>query len=298
MNNREFSKIPVSRKIFLTFDYVFLSVLALIMLYPIWYVICAAFSSNNAFMANDKILIFPLEFTTDAFKMMFKNPMIVRGLLNGVFLVAVTTFGAVIMTSMCAYVLSRKGVLWNKAFSKFVIFTMYFNGGLIPTYLVIVNFLHLNDSWLALILPALMSVYNMIIMRTSFSAIPQSLEEAARIDGASHWVILFRIVLPLSKAIIAVMCLYYAVGNWNSWFPASIYLKTRSKYPIQLILREILIANDTSSMTGDVAMADQVNVGEIIKYAVIVTVTLPILAVYPFLQKYFVGGVMIGAVKG
>ena len=138
----------------------------------------------------------------------------------------------------------------------------------------------------------------MVIMRTSFYGIPDSLIESAQLDGASHWTILFKIVIPLSKAVLAVMILYYAVAHWNEWFNASIYLKERSKFPVQLILREILIANDTSNMAAGTAASDQVEVGEVIKYATIVTTTVPILVVYPFLQKYFVGGVMIGAVKG
>ncbi|MEE1013669.1 MAG: carbohydrate ABC transporter permease, partial [Clostridia bacterium] len=224
--------------------------------------------------------------------------MIMQGFINTIIIVVSATVLNVIFTSICAYVLSRKQVLWNGFFSKFIIFTMFFNGGMIPTYLVVTQILHLNNSWWALILPGLISVYNMIIMRTSFSAIPDSLVESAQLDGASHWTILFRIILPLSKAVIAVMILYYAVSHWNAWFNASIYIKDRAKFPVQLILREILIANDTSNMAAGTAASDQVEIGEVIKYATIVTTTVPILIVYPFLQKYFVGGVMIGAVKG
>ena len=157
----------------------------------------------------------------------------------------------------------------------------------------------MNNSLWALILPGLVNTYNLIIMRTSFSSIPESLEESARIDGASHWTILLKIILPLSKAIIAVMVLYYAVGHWNSWFNASIYIRDRNKFPLQLVLREILIINDTNVMTqGSGGAADQMSIAETIKYAVIVTATLPVLCLYPFLQKYFVKGVMIGSVKG
>ena len=175
---------------------------------------------------------------------------------------------------------------------------MFIGGGLVPTYLVVTKMLHLNNNLWALILPNAISVYNMIIMRTSFMGIPDSLEESAKLDGAGVWTILFRIILPLSKAVIAVMILYYGVGYWNSWFDASIYLKDRELYPLQLVLREILIANSTESMMDGVSNMDQEMVGETIKYSVIVLTTLPILAVYPFLQKYFVKGVMIGAVKG
>ena len=287
-----------ARIAFNIFNYTFLVLIACAMFYPMWYVICASFSNSTALTKYAGILLWPQEFSLAAYKMMFRNPMIMQGFINTLIIVVSATVLNVIFTSICAYVLSRKQVLWNGFFSKFIIFTMFFNGGMIPTYLVVTQILHLNNSWWALILPGLISVYNMIIMRTSFSAIPDSLVESAQLDGASHWTILFRIILPLSKAVIAVMILYYAVSHWNAWFNASIYIKDRAKFPVQLILREILIANDTSNMAAGTAASDQVEIGEVIKYATIVTTTVPILIVYPFLQKYFVGGVMIGAVKG
>ena len=181
----------------------------------------------------------------------------------------------------------------------FIVFTMFFSGGLIPSYLINTKLFHLRDSYLALIIPGMINTYNLIILRTAFAAVPVSLEESARVDGANHWVILFNIVIPLSMASIAVMILYYAVAHWNSWFAANIYINTRSKYPLQLVLREILISNDTSSMTmGAGGAEDQQSIGESVKYAIIVVATVPILCVYPFLQKYFVKGVMVGAVKG
>jgi putative aldouronate transport system permease protein len=178
-----------------------------------------------------------------------------------------------------------------------IVVTMYFNGGLIPFYLT-VKALHLDNSYLALIFPVAINTFNLIIMRTSFASIPDSLEESARIDGASHFNILFRIIIPLSKATIAVMILYYSVGHWNSWFNAMIFIRKRELFPLQLILREILIQNDTSNMSIGVDAMDRESVAESIKYAIIIVATLPILTIYPFLQKYFVKGVMIGAVKG
>lgn len=287
-----------ARVAFNIFNYTFLVVLACVMFYPMWYVICASFSNSTELTKYAGILMCPQKFSVAAYEMMFRNPMIMRGFMNTIFIVVSTTVLNIILTAICAYVLSRKQVLWNKFFSKFIIFTMFFNGGMIPTYLVVTQILHLNNSWWAIILPGLVNVYNMVIMRTSFYGIPDSLIESAQLDGASHWTILFKIVIPLSKAVLAVMILYYAVAHWNEWFNASIYLKERSKFPVQLILREILIANDTSNMAAGTAASDQVEVGEVIKYATIVTTTVPILVVYPFLQKYFVGGVMIGAVKG
>lgn len=201
--------------------------------------------------------------------------------------------------TVAAYALSRKNIFWSAYIMIFIIITMYFSGGLIPTYLLVSQTLHLGNTYAALILPTAINTYNLIIMRTSFSSIPTSIEESAKLDGAGHWTILFRIVFPLSMPIIAVMILYYAVGHWNSWFPASIYIRERSKFPLQLILREILINNDTASMTmGESGASDQLSISESVKYAVIVFATVPILCVYPFLQKYFVKGVMVGAVKG
>ncbi len=178
-----------------------------------------------------------------------------------------------------------------------MIFTMYFSGGLIPTYLVVFNVLGLGDSLGALILPTLISVYNVIIMRSNFAAIPQGLEESARIDGANEFVIFSRIIMPLSMPIIAVMILFYGVNHWNSWFNAMIYLRTREKYPLQLVLREILLSGTADQMAGS-SGADQYALGESVKYATIIVATVPILAIYPFIQKYFVKGIMVGAIKG
>ena len=179
-----------------------------------------------------------------------------------------------------------------------IVVTMFFSGGLIPLYLTVTMTFHLNNSYWAVILPTMVSTYNVIIMRTSFLSIPTALEEAAKIDGAGHWRVLFQVVLPISLPVLAVITLYYAVGHWNAWFNASIFLKDREKYPIQLILREILINNDTASMTQGSSAGDQQSIGESVKYAVVVVATVPILCAYPFLQKYFVKGAMIGAVKG
>ena len=177
-------------------------------------------------------------------------------------------------------------------------FTMLFNGGMVPTYMVVRNLGLYNSRW-AVIIPSAISVFNLIIMRTGFMEVPASLEESAKLDGASEWTIMFRIIVPLSKATIAVILLYYAVGIWNSWFPAMIYLKDREKFPLQLILREILLLNDTSVMTSS---ADAVKNAQLerklVKYCTIVVSTVPIMCFYPFIQKYFTKGVMIGAVKG
>ena len=200
------------------------------------------------------------------------------------------------LTALGAYFMSRKNVMLKKPITLLIIFTMYFSGGLIPVYLNVKS-LGLLDTYAALILPVAINTFNLIIMRTAFASIPESLEESARLDGAGHFRLLFQIILPLSKATVAVILLYYAVEHWNSWFNAMIYLNDRNKFPLQLVLQEILIQNDTSSMTQMVSAGDSSSVGETVKYAVIIVSSLPIFCIYPFIQKYFEKGVMIGAVK-
>lgn len=292
-------KVSIYQRIFDVINIIFMLFMIVIMFYPIYHVIMASFSDNSLLMGHTGLLLKPLGFSFNAYKLMLNNPMILTGYGNTIFIVVVGVILNLLFTILGAYVLSRKNLYFRRLFMMLITFTMFFSGGLIPTYLLVSKTLNLNDSYLAILLPSLINTYNLIIMRTSFEAIPASLEESARLDGASEWTILFRIILPLSTSVIAVMILYYAVGHWNAWFNANLYLKTREKFPLQLILREILISNDTTSMTGGGSDAsDQMAVGETVKYAVVVTATLPILIVYPFLQKYFVKGVMIGAVKG
>ena len=290
-------KTTFSRKCFVCFNTVFLILLSLICLYPMLYVLFASFSDSRELMSHSGLLLAPLKFNTNAYTAVFKNPSILSGYRNTLFILVVGTVYSVILTSLGAYVLSRKNFLLRNFFMMAITFTMFFNGGLIPFYMVVKK-VGLYNSLLSLIIPLAISTYNLIIMRTSFSAVPTELEEAARIDGASHWTILFKIYIPVSKAIIAVMILYYGVGLWNGWFYSMIFIADRSKFPLQLILREILIQNDTSSVMGGVGLEDGFSVAESVKYAVIVVATVPILCIYPFIQKYFVKGVMIGAVKG
>ena len=291
-------KESLGRKTFNLFNVLFMLFLIIIMAYPIYYVIMASLSDSNELMRHTGILLKPLGINFNAFESVFKNPNILRGYKNTLIILVLGTSINMVMTALTAYALSRKGLMFGNAITMFMVFTMFFGGGLIPTYLL-VNNLGLTNTYWSVVLPGAMSTYNFIIMRTGFASIPDSLEEAARIDGASHFTILCTIYVPLAKATMAVILLYYVVGHWNSWFQAMIYMqKARELQPLQLVLRGILIANDTSSMQGAGVAADQEAIGESIKYAVIVVATLPILIVYPFLQKYFVQGVMIGAVKG
>ena len=204
-----------------------------------------------------------------------------------------TTLVNIIATCMAAYVLSRKQFMLRRFLTVMFIFTMYFNGGLIPSYLLIKD-LDLINSRLALILPGAVNTFNLMIMITGFEGVPESLEESARMDGAGDWTILFRIIMPLAKPTIMVMVLYYAVGHWNSWFNAMIYLRDADKMPLQIFLRDILTRSQLGAMSGQVDVED---VGLTIKYATIIVSTVPILCIYPFIQKHFVKGVMIGAVK-
>lgn len=288
----------IGEVLFDAINYMLLAGIAFITTYPFIYVIFASLSESKLLMAHRGALLAPIGFSFNAYRMTFVNPNILSG--YGVTIVVLVAGVSVnlLMTSMGAYVLSRKTFKLKNVFMVMIILTMYIQGGLIPRYLVINNFFGLGNNLLSLILPHAIMTMNLIIMRTNFNQIPGSLEESARIDGANDFIILFRIILPVSKAIVAVMILYYGVHHWNSWFDAMIFLRDRHLYPLQLVLREILIVNSTESMIESGAGGDMEAIGESIKYATIVIATIPILSVYPFIQKYFAKGVMIGAVKG
>ncbi len=277
---------------------IFLSLLIIVTLYPIIHVAMASFSDGNALMGHRGILLAPVKFSVDAYAKIFEEGRLFRCYGNTIFICATSLVLNMILTSFAAYALTRKELVGKGFLMKLILFTMYFNGGIIPTYMVIKD-LGLLDSFLALILPGAITTYNLIVLRTSFAAVPESLYEAARIDGAGHFRILFQIMLPLTKATLAVVVLYYLVAHWNSWFQASIYIDDGNKYPLQLYLREKLIEGEMSMSTGEVQLdADKQAVSETLKYAIIMVSTVPVLCVYPFLQKYFAKGVMIGAVKG
>ncbi len=298
MVKEENMKVRRSRgeRIFEVFNYIFLSVIMLACLYPVWYVMVASFSDSNLLTQHMGLLLKPLGLSFDAYKKVFQNPMIMKGYMNTLFILIVGVILDLIMTSLGAYFLSRKRVMFKKPIMMIIIFTMFFSGGMIPFYLNLKD-LHLTGTRWGLIILFMINTYNMIILRTSFESIPDSLVEAAQIDGAGHITILAQVVLPLSKAILAVMVLYYGVSIWNSWFWASAIIRNREMYPLQIILREILMQNDVSSMTAGTSAMDTESIGMTIKYATIMVATVPILCVYPFLQKYFTKGTMVGAVK-
>ncbi|PIH60300.1 carbohydrate ABC transporter permease [Paenibacillus sp. LK1] len=284
-------------RIFTIFNYTFLILLVIVTLYPLLYVLFASLSDSAQLLANKGLLWKPVGFSLEAYKSVLANPGIATGFRNTLFILVFGVIVNLFMTALGAYVLSRKHVMWNKVFMFFIVFTMFFGGGLIPLYLVVKGVGLLDTLW-STILPFAISTFNLIIMRTSFMGIPDSLEESAKIDGANHFTILFRIIIPLSMPVIAVMILYYAVDKWNGWFYASVFIKSRELFPLQLVLREILIANSTESMSAGASAGDRFQIGETIKYATIMVATIPILCIYPFLQRFFVKGVMVGSLKG
>ncbi len=290
-------KVSASSRIFDVFNVLLMIAVVICTFYPMIHIVMASFSDGNLLLEHRGILFKPLDFTLGGYKMVFKDPMILRGYANTIFVVVAGTFISVLLTATGAYFLSRKNVMLQMPVMLYVMFTMFFSGGMIPFYFTVKDLGLYNSIW-SLILPTAINTFNLIIMRTGFSAIPDSLEESAKLDGAGHLTILFKIVIPLAMPTIAVIILYYAVSYWNSWFNAMMFIQDRVKYPLQLVLRGVLMSNDTSAMTGGVNAVDKESVGESVKYGVIVVATIPILVVYPFLQKYFVKGVMIGAVKG
>lgn len=283
-------------KIFNIFNIFFLTIVMIIALYPLLYVFYASISDPVEIMKHRGLLLYPLGFSIGSYKLVFQNPMIGIGYRNTLFYVLSGTLLSVIFTAFGAYALSRKQLYIKKAIMFMIVFTMFFSGGIIPTYLLVKGLGMRNTVW-AIIIPDVISAWNLIIMRTYFLSIPDSFEESAKIDGANDFTILFKIILPLAMPVVAVIILYYGVAHWNAWFKAMIYLQDRSLFPLQLVLREILIANSTDSMTTSAGMSDKEQIGETVKYATIIVATLPILTVYPFLQKYFVKGVMIGGIK-
>jgi putative aldouronate transport system permease protein len=273
-----------------------LTITTLIVLYPIVLVVSSSFSDPLAVISN-QVKLWPINPTIKMYKMVFNHPEIWGGYANTILYTIVGTAINVFFTALGAYPLSRKDLYGRNIFTALFVFTMFFGGGMIPSFLLIKQLQLYNTIW-ALLLPGAVSTWNLIIMRTFFqNTIPIELQESALIDGANDITVFIKIVLPLSAPIISVMVLFYGVGHWNSWLSALLYLSERTRYPLQIILREILIQSSTQDMSGG-SISDQEMVGEGIKYATMVIATLPILCLYPFLQRFFVKGVMVGAIKG
>lgn len=276
-------------------------IITLIIVYPLIFVVSASISDPNA-VNSGKVWLWPVDITFEGYKTIFKDPAIWTGYKNTIIYTVVGTCFHLFLLLPCAYALSRKELMAKKFFLWFVLFTMLFNGGLVPTYLVVKNLGMVNTMW-AIVIPGALGAWAVLVAMTFFRQnIPEQLVEASKIDGASDFYLFFKIVLPLSFPIIAVMALFHAVALWNQYFNALIYLNDKDLYPLQLVLRQILILNEVSSSTSMVGggiqtFADQVKIAALVKYGVIIVSSLPLLIVYPFLQRYFVKGVLIGSVK-
>ena len=286
-------------KIYYTIIHIVLGILLLTIIYPLIYIVSSSFSSPTAVSAG-RVILWPVDLSLEGYKAVFENKDVLTGYGNTILYTVLGTLINVCFTMIAAYPLASKKLPGKSFFMFLFTFTMIFNGGMIPTYILIRD-LHMIDTIWALIIPGAISVYNLMIARTFVqSSIPQELYEAAELDGCSDTRYFFSMVLPLSKAIIAVLVLFYAIGHWNAYFNAFLYLNDRGKFPLQLILREILIANSINSsqiVDPEIAAAKQ-GMAELLKYSLILVSTVPVMCLYPFVQKYFVKGVMIGSVKG
>lgn len=294
----------VGSRIFDLINILFFAAVIVACIMPVWHVVCASFS-DASWVLNQTGIIWRISgFNVNGYKLVFQNNSIWTGFANTIFYVVTGTLLSMLLTVMGAYAFSRKDFLWSNPVMFGISFTMMFSGGMIPSYILVTQTLHMYDSRLAMIIPTAMNAFNLIIVRTAMQNVPASLEESAMLDGAGRFTILFKIVLPLIKATLATVMLYMVVGQWNSWFNALIYLRTRTKFPLQLILREILItATDTAKNSGNTIDSTSVSgdltlYKQLIKYCTIVVSTVPMFIFYPFIQKYFESGVMIGAIKG
>lgn len=290
-----------SDRVFDVVNVLFMVVMLIIFVWPLWFVVIASVSDPNEIW-NGNVLLIPKGFTMVAYEALADYSMIWIGYRNTIIYTVVGTLVNLVMTVCAAYPLSRKDFMPRNFFMVMFMITMYFGGGLIPTYLVVSNLNLINTPW-AMIIPGACSIYNVIIMRTYFiNSIPHSLQEAAELDGANAFQFLMKVVLPLSKPIIAVVALYYAVGHWNDFYTALLYINDQDLLPLQSFLRDILMSNKMSlnNMQGlDASAAEaKMQLSQTLKYSVIIISTVPVLCVYPFIQKYFVKGIMIGSVKG
>ena len=295
-------KVGIARedKVLYTVVNIVMIVWMIIIAYPLIFVVSSSFSSGNAVSAG-RVLLWPVEPSVTGYQIVFAYKQVWVGFANTIFYTVVGTILNLIVTTMAAYPLARKNFQGRNIYMTLFMITMFFSGGIIPSYINMVNLGLTNNRW-SLILPTLINVQNMIIMRTFFqNSIPGDLQEAAMLDGCSDFRYLLQIVLPLSKAVMSVLLLYYAVSHWNSYYSALLYIRDETKFPLQLVLRTILIASTSTDLTqieSSAAQAAMQNAGETMRYALIVIATVPILTVYPFIQKYFEKGVMIGSVKG
>ena len=292
-------------RIFNFCNILFFALIMIVCILPVWHVFCASFS-NASWVINQKGLIWYIkDFTLNGYQLVFNDNSIWTGYLNTFIYVIGTTVLGMFLTVMAAYALSRKDFIWANPLMLIISFTMLFSGGIVTLYILVTQTLNMYDSRWALILPNCMSAFYLILVRTAMQNVPDSLEESAMLDGAGRFTILFQIMLPLIKATLATVILYYVIGNWNSWFNAMIYIRSEDKKPLQLILKELLVdTNSSSNANVDISVlasgesGDAVLYKQLMKYCTIMVSTVPMFIFYPFIQKYFESGVMIGAIKG
>ncbi len=284
-------------KVFYAINYAFLGLMTLIILYPIYFIIIASISDPDAVLGGE-VILYPVRLTLSGFQKILERSDVWRGYLNTIIYTVLTVIISLIVTIPAGWALSRRELMGKKFFMIYFIIPMFFGGGLIPFYNVM-NSLHLINTMWSIVLPSVLSVWNLFMTRTFFeSSIPEGLVEAARIDGAGEVRIFFALVIPLSKAILAVMALYYAVGQWNSYFNAMIFLQDANLYPLQLVLKEILIASESTMGGSGETILEQYRLANQIKYVSVIVSSAPVIMLYPFVQKYFNQGVMIGSLKG
>lgn len=292
-------------RIFNFCNILFFALIMIVCILPVWHVFCASFS-NASWVMNQRGLIWYIkDFTLNGYQLVFNDNSIWTGYLNTFIYVIGTTVLGMFLTVMAAYALSRKDFIWANPLMLIISFTMLFSGGIVTLYILVTQTLNMYDSRWALILPNCMSTFYLILVRTAMQNVPDSLEESAMLDGAGRFTILFQIMLPLIKATLATVILYYVIGNWNSWFNAMIYIRSEDKKPLQLILKELLVdTNSSSNANVDISVlasgesGDAVLYKQLMKYCTIMVSTVPMFIFYPFIQKYFESGVMIGAIKG
>lgn len=285
-------------RVFSVFNILLLLLILFLTAYPVYFVIIASISDPTKMVANYGLMWLPhLPLSLTSYRMVFRHSLLLSGFANTLFIVIVGLAFNMVLTVLGAYLLSLKNSLLKKPIAYMILFTMYFSGGIVPGYLNIKSLNLMNTLW-ALILPGAISTYNMLIMRSAIGALPDALMEAAKLDGASHLQRILHVVIPLTGATSAVLMLYYAVGHWNAWFNASLYIQSPSRFPLQLVLRQVLILGEDSEMASGMDAGSEIAAATVIKYALIVISTAPIMLLYPFLQRFFVKGVMIGSVKG
>lgn len=298
-NNIKFRHMSTGDKVFEIVNFTLLTLIMVIILYPVLYIVAASFSDPQAVISG-QVFILPVRPTLRGYEAVFRNRKILSGFMNSFFYLIVGTLLNLVMTMLCAYPLSRKEFRARGAIALFFVFTMYFSGGLVPNYILVSKLGLINSRW-SQIIPTAMSTYNMIICRTYITnSIPDELYEAGQLDGCTPWSYFIRVVTPLCKPILAVLTLYYGVAKWNDYFNAMLYLRNDAMQPLTIIMREILIQNKVDmTQIGDASnLAKLQGMSELLKYSTIVVASLPVMLLYPLVQKHLVKGVMIGAVKG